>query len=335
MTALVIDNVQQALDLLREAKSPNFEADLTSITFGDDFRITFRLPRGYHSEIPSQFLDAFQKESQKLLRVAALIENGRADVRSLTKEQLERYKFTVTVSEGSSQLRDNAADLIQNILVEALKKMDGKQAMITILGLSVIVCTTWGFTSYLENRKQVRLEEVASTERRAAVEAITASDAQHAETYRMVIETMAQSGDVGARAASAADEIQSGRLRAAAQTNETEVGDVLITQEEARELRAGTRRTPTTARVVKEMRVIDVNTADSVTTSIVLEDVATGDQWKVAYSDRMLGERLNPVVFEALRGRGTAMFTLRQKEVEDEIVSIEILDASPLEDDQG
>lgn len=264
-----------------------------------------------------------------------MIENGNADIKSLTSEQLEKYEFKVKVTKGSSGLEDNLPDILRNMATEAFGKMNGVEAAVTILGLAVIVACGWGFLSYLQNRKETRLEEIRSHERLRAIESFNATSTENAEIYRKTLEIMRNTGQIPRRAADAAETIQSSRLRALAQTNQTEIDNVLVLKTEAKELRSGSRRKSVTSTITKEMKVTDVNVADPANTTIILENLASGEQTKVTYRDRFIGDLKSGIVHRALQTRGSAIFTLRIKEIEDEVVSTEILDVLPSTEQEG
>lgn len=303
------------------------EAEMPTFEFGKDFDLVVRLPVGYHTEIPAQFLDAYHKESQRILRLIALILNGRADIKTLTIEQLEKYRFSVQVTEGSSEFVDNAKEVLGAALKEAFSRMSGRQAVIAILGTVAIISTAWGWSSYVAAKKDTRLAEIEQQGRRDIIEGMQAGQEAHATSLSEIVGIMRGAGDVGRHAADSAEAVQADRLRAAAQTNVTEVGGLPITREEARELRSTSRRQAEVVTIEKEMRVVDVNTADMANTSLVLEDIATGEQSKVIYSDRILGAIVGDVAVEALRSRSTALFTLKERRLEGDVVSVEIVSA--------
>ncbi|UWQ41620.1 hypothetical protein K3718_00600 [Leisingera aquaemixtae] len=342
ITFETVDNILDVLRSFQRGEVPTFlpdperdisEAEAPTIKFGEAFNLIVRLPEGYSKEMPAQFLDAYHKESQRILRLIALILNGRADIKTLTADQLERYRFSVQVNEGSSEFLDNAKEVLGQALKEAMSNMSGRQTVISILGTVAIISTAWGWTTYINSKKEVRLAEIEQQERRDVIEGMQTGQTTLTDGLAEIIEIMRGAGEIGRHAADTAEAVQDDRLRAAAQTNVTEIGGLPITRDEARELRSTSRRRAEIVTIEKEMRVVDVNTADMANTSLVLEDIATGEQSKVSYSDRVLGAIVGDVAVEALRNRSTALFTLRERLLEGEIVSVEIVSARPMEDD--
>jgi len=342
MSAVVeFESIENVLDFLRntergeglyylsDAEAEAAEGLAPTFVFGDAFNLVVRLPVGYNKEMPAQFLDAYYKESQRILRLIALILNGRADIKTLNAEQLEKYRFSVQVDEGSSEFVDNAKDVLARALTEAFSKMSGDQAVIAILGAVAIISTAWGWSSYIAYRKETRLAETERQGRRDILEGVQAGQEAQAAAISEIVSIMRDAGPIGRHAADAAEAVQADRLRAAAQTNLTEVGGLSITRDEARELRATSRRQAELVTIEREMRVVDVNTSDMANTSLVLEDIVSGEQSKVVYSDRILGAIVGDVAVDALRHRSTAYFTLRERRLEGEVVSVEIVSARP------
>lgn len=325
VSVLVVNTVEDAIEIIA-ASIDEEDFDYTAIEFGPEFGLKFRVLDESHSEIPAQFIDSYYREYQQIFRIIALIENGNADIKSLTSEQLEKYDFRVKVTDGSSGLEGNLPDLLTKLATEALGKMNGVEAVVTILGLAAIAACGWGFRSFLQHRRDSRIAEISSHERLRTIEAFNAASAESAAAYIKMIETMRATGDIPKRAADAAETIQSSRLRALAQTSQTEVDNILVLRDEARELRSGPRRKSVSSTITKEMKVIDVNTSDPANTTIILEDLASGDQSKVTFRDRVIGDLKIGIVHKALQMRGSATFTLKIKEIEDEVVSTEILD---------
>lgn len=328
MAEILLDNADDAIAFL-EAVDDQSAEEVDSIEFGSGFGITVRLLADYHSEVPAQYLDAYHRQKRVIYQLVALIENGTADTKSLTAAQLEEYRYSVAVGEGSSVLKDNLPELLEKLFLEAVKKMSGDQVVFVIVGLAVIAACGYGWRVFLENRKEQRLEELAAGERRDAISTFTASSQAQVDKLAGVMEKMIEAGALGHKAVEVADEINSAQLRAAAQTEEVSVEGVLLDKGLAKELRGRSRRRAEEYKITKEMRVLDVNTADPNQTLVVIEDIESGEQHKVAFADRVVGLTKLEVVHEALRRRSTAVFRLSMKALdEDDHRVLSVLDVS-------
>lgn len=331
MAVFHFENEQDLIDLIERIHGGE-EVAVEGLSFSKNLHSETRLPLGYNSEIPASFIDAYYKNQQSLLRIIALVQNGSSDIKTLTVAQQEEFQFKVKVEKGSSQFSDNALELLEKLGMEAVGNMTGDQTLIAILGLALLGFSGWGIRAYLQYRKEIRLEEIASGDRKSMLETFQVASTEHSKAYQKIVEIMSQQGAVGEKAADAADRINSNKLRAASLVNETEFDEVHISREEARELRSGSRRKASTKIISQEMRVVDVNTSDPDRTTIVLEDVSSEDQLKVTYHDRVIEGAKSKLVYKALENRETAIFKLSIKFIEGDVISTEIIDVSEVEE---
>lgn len=327
---LKIETLEEAREIFfKVAAGTDTEVNFDGIEFGEYFHLEFHLP-SYSSEMPRQFIQSYHSNYKRLYQLVALIENGRADIKTLTKEQQKRYEFSVRVTEGSSNLEDNGSEILAGALREAFKKMSSRQAVLVILGSVLLGCTAWGAVTYIEAQKDVRLAEITSQEREATIQSITAAQATDVATMREIVSIMQASGEVGRSAVAAVNDIQDGRLRAMSETDVTEIGGVTITQEQAKELRSTARKRSIEVTVKQEMRVVDVNTSDDANIVVTLEDPETGEQTKLSYSERLNGTLWNAQVFEALQNRTMILVSLRGKMLDDQLNFTEITGVEPV-----
>ena len=211
MAILEINTVEDAL-LYFSGETP-LPDDIENISVGGGLGLTIRLPHGYHSDVPGPYIDAYFRKQQSIYRIVALISNGSSDIKTLNQDQIEEYQFKLHVEEGSSRLEDNAVELLTRLLAEAVTKMSPDQVFYSIVGFLILVGTGWGFRAYLTHRKEIRLEEISSEERRHTVEAMSLGSTEQAELFRAVINKMDGSGEIGKKAASASDAVLSRALR--------------------------------------------------------------------------------------------------------------------------
>ncbi|NKX40846.1 hypothetical protein HGG71_05105 [Rhodobacteraceae bacterium R_SAG2] len=330
MNALRIDTVVDALDTIAAYEGTDY-FDYDQIEFGDAFGLDVYLPKGFDSELPWQYLDAYYNQRRELFRLVAMAENGSSDAKTLTSAQLARYDYRVKVEKGSSQIQDNLASILEKVLTEAAKNMTGEQVVLTIVGLAVVAGCSWGFQAYTQRRKEERLEEIQAEERRATIKDFNAASTDQVAAFTQVLEKMSEAGGPATVAAKTAEAIVESQLKAASQTNFSVIGGVELDKEIARELRAKPRRRAEVKRITKEMRVVDVNTADPIQSIIILEDLETELQSKISFSDRVVDAVFVDIVHDALRKRGTAIFRLEVKETQDDmrIVNIVSVEAAP------
>lgn len=327
MAEIEAQSVDEAMGLIMRAiKGEDFDL-FGGVSLGQWASTHVRLPAGYNSEINSPFLGAYSEIQDEVYRLVALSTGGTSDIRTLSQEQLDKYQLRVKVGKGSSVFSDNLPDILEKLAVQLAGKMTGTEAVVVILGLALLAASTYGVKVFLEARKEVKLEEVRTSERTRAIEALEFASKVQMEQAETIREAMRTTSEVSQRALLVADRSQEEILKAASKTNETVVGgDVHLTREEARILTSSPRKRSSRKIVEQEMKVVDVNTADAFHTTVVLEDPVTEKQFKVTFRDAILEERAREKVIGALANRGNSWFRLTAKEVDGEIVSYEIND---------
>ncbi|OWV44229.1 hypothetical protein [Mameliella alba] len=322
MSTLFIEDEEQALVELKKIEGSQ-QLEFDAIEFSDKFSLSVYLPVGFDSEMPAAYLESYHNQHKDLLRLLAYIENGSSDIKTLTADQQARHAYKVSVKGGSSQLSDNIVSVLAEALKSAAGKMTGEQVLYSIIGVALIAGCSWGWKAWLESRKEERLQEIQAQERRLAVESLTASSTQQVERLSEVMEKMASMGGAPAKALEAAEKINASYLKAASQTERSVIGEVEIDRDTAKELRAKPRRKSEPRRITKEMRVVDVNTADVSQSVITLEDLEDSTQSRVTFSDRLVDATQVDLVHEALRTRGTAVFRLEVREADDGEIRVE------------
>lgn len=325
MSEVAVENVETALDLFFRAVGGEVFEDLDGFNMGEWASTHVRLPSGYHSEISSPFLDAYSEIQDEIYRLVALVKSGNADIRSLSQEEVEQFELRVKVEAGSSVFEDNIPQLLEKLATELVGKMDGSQTVIVIMGLGLLVAASYGARVFLESRKEIKIAELQTSERTRAIEALEFANRTEMEQAATIREAMKNSNEVAQRALAVAERTQDELVKAASRTNETEIGESHLTRQEARILTSSTRRRRNKRIVEQEMRVVDVNTADALHTTVIIEDPETSRQFKVTFRDAIIEEDEKENVFLALRQREPVWLRLSEKYSDDEVLGYEII----------
>jgi hypothetical protein len=324
MVALVVGTAESAFDLFKAAISGELDtSNIDGIEFGDWVNPRIHLPTG-HSEITPPFMEAFVTSQTAIYRLVAEIKYGDGDVRHLTPDDLEAFQVKVQVTDGSSNFKEEIGKALENIGMKAVDKLSPNQIIGIVLGLALLTSGTMGFSTYLEHRKSVRVEELHSVERQQAMSTLQFANKEQADTARAVIDILKQQGGVSARAVQTAADSNAAKLKAATTVPEVEVSGIHLTQGEAKELRATARRRSNRMIVEREMRVIQINTSEEARTTVAVEEVGTGNQYRVTFGDLLIEDRDLEKLFESLRNRDNIWLRLDVKEVGGEIRTVEI-----------
>ncbi|ATC32508.1 hypothetical protein CA606_09190 [Caulobacter vibrioides] len=325
MAVVEILSLEQAFKVFAQATAGEFdEVEIEGIVAGDWANPDVHIDVG-HSEIAAPFMEAFVTSQDAIYKLVAAIKYGAADIRHLTNEDQEAFLVQVRVSEGSSQYLERIGEVLERLGLEAVGKLTPGQIVALVAGGLILWSGVAGWTQYLDTRKEVRLAEISSEERKASIAALDFANRQQAETTRLVIATMRETGGPLEQVVESADEAHGALLKAASTVPNTTVNGVSISRDEARELRKSARRVAIQQIVEREMKVIDINTSDPAHTSVVVEGVGDRTQYKLQFRDRMIQERDQASLFQSLRERRSIWLRLEVKAVGTDVRSVEIL----------
>lgn len=322
---LEVSSAKEALSILFERLSEFDGEEISRVTLLPWASTRVKIGGDFHSELNGPFLEAYAHIDDEMLRLFALVRHGSADIRLLKQEEIDDISFRVKVEDGSSEVSDNLWKLAEKLSTELVGKMTGTELIITILGLALIGGTAWGVTGYLEGRKETRLEEIKSDERKEFIAAQRYASEMQKEQFDSLVGLMSEQNLITQRALDAAFKTNDNLLKATSQTDNVELYGNPISRLEARELRSVSRRITTSKIVEQLMRVVDVNTADPTATSVIVEDPNTGKQNRIKFRDRAMDANGRSALLRTLDQRGTAWFRLSVREVEDETTAMEIL----------
>jgi hypothetical protein len=329
LAIIEIQSLDQAFSVFNRAIAGEFDdVEIEGLSVGDWVNPAVHVDVG-HSEITPPFMEAFVTSQDALYKLVALVKYGAADIRHLTNEDERQFQIQVKVTEGSSNFFEQIADAITKIGEAAVGKLSSGQIVALLAGTVIVMSGGAGWTNYLEHKKEIRIEEIASEERKAALDAVSYANKEQAATTRLVIEEMRQRGGPFEQAVESADESHAALLKAASTVSGVSVNGTHISQDEARELRKTPRRAAVQQIIEREMKVIDINTSDPAHTSIVVEGLGDRVQYKLQFRDRLIQERDLETLFNSLRSRGSVWLRLEVKMVGSDPRSVEILGVVP------
>ncbi len=192
--------------------------------------------------ITPPFMEAFLVLQKQIHQLAAVAKTGLSDVGQLTDAERNELLLNVVVTGGSSKYVAELKEPLERLLKQMIGKMTGKQISIVIVCLGTLVAAPWAFMAWLDQTKEVKLEELKSKDHIAALEAIKFANAEQSKAFNRVIDILKEQGDVGKRALEVVNQTNDAMLKAAASSSKTKINEVEITAAEAELLRTPTRR---------------------------------------------------------------------------------------------
>lgn len=269
-------------------------------------------------------MEAFLELQRNVYQMVALAKYGNADIRHLSSADREEFELQVVVRPGSSDQSVDLTDVISKLGTEIIGHMDARDIVIVMLGAGLLWAGTAAWRAYLNARKEVRLAEVASEDKRRHLEAMEFASQQETERMKALVSVMGETY-VGSRVLVASDNIHDGLLKAAASAPAASILSQEVTTRDAQELRASPRRRATLRIIEQEMKVVDVNTANPMLMSVVLSDPVTDEQMSTSFGDAILSDNGRKALFMALENRTAVWVRMKVKDLEGEIQPVEIL----------
>lgn len=179
----VIRSAEEAWALLRHAQSGGDLPDNLSLRFDGwpsfDMRVN---GRDWHGTVPSRVMAPLLDVQRDLYRVYANVCYGDSNLRRLKDEERELLELVIKVNEGSSDYKAPLWEQMTELGKEAIKKMDSRDVVITVLGLAVVFGGVEITKAWLASRQQERqLEQSVELSKQETERLKIFSEAVHAK----------------------------------------------------------------------------------------------------------------------------------------------------------
>lgn len=128
----------------------------------------------YHSSVTGTLARGLWEYQQEIYRAIAHTLYGSADIRKLTKTQLQEYNIVIDVEDGCSKLIAHTKDILA-YLKEGINTMESKHRLIFYVAVPLILTTGIGLTTVLYHdtttRGRVELEQEKTAQMQVVKEA--------------------------------------------------------------------------------------------------------------------------------------------------------------------
>lgn len=194
------------------------------------------------SAITPPFMEAFLVLQKQIYQLAAVAKTGFADVAQLNDAERDELLLNVVVTGGSSNYVTELKKPLESLLKRMVGKMTGKQIAIVTVCLGTLIASPWAFKAWLDQTKEIKIEELKSKEHLASLDAIHFATEEERKTLNRVLEILENQGEVGKRALEVVSQTNDALLRAAASNPKTIINHVEVTSTEAELLRTPARK---------------------------------------------------------------------------------------------
>lgn len=304
----------------------DFDEEFEKVELGDWAAVRVYLPQAdIHSAITPPYMEAFLSIQKQIYQLAALTTVGIADTGQLTDAEKRELQLNVVVSGGSSNLESKLQEPLLALLKKMIGKLSGKQAAIVIISVAAIAGTGWGVSAWLDQTRQIKIEELKSKDHQAALSALEYSTKEQSEAFRKVISILEKQGSIGQRAVDAITQTNEALLKAASSTPKSLINQVEITKQEADLLRTPSRKKAEPKVIQQRIKVVDINTADPYDLQVVLVDPSRNAQYRVRLKDDLFAGENRKALFAALESRDLIWAEIVMREAEGEVKSVQLL----------
>lgn len=251
----------------------------------------------------------------------ALAKYGVPDVRKLTKEELDALEIEVTVEQGSSIVEINIDGFLTKLTQELVGKMNATEIMFTVLGAAVI----WGgvtvFKRFLDNRKDIRLAEIAKDGEKEHLRTMQIMSEQETKRLRVISEMIAEKPLLDNMDRMSYD-AKTQMVKSFVRSDNAQIDGVTIDSEMAKELVTNARRRSSEMRIDGIYRIEEVNNTDPESFKVKVRRVDTDQRLTCVVQDVFLDESGNKEALQRAEWeRKPVHLSINAKHVDGDIVS--------------
>lgn len=194
MHSITIDSKEAAIETLRGAiKAYAGSQEFDSIKFEGWPKLTIHLTgRDFHQTITTSVMKRLIDLQSQLNQAYCLIVNGNSSTSNMTLDERAMLELVVSVDGGSSLFNVDLEETLNRIVTEGVKKMSGAQIASVILGVAVIFGTEAGISSFLDDRKEIRMAEIKAEEQKDLLSTMSSINQDQQETYREAVGAIRQ-----------------------------------------------------------------------------------------------------------------------------------------------
>lgn len=279
----------------------------------------------FNRSLTPSVMKGFVEMQAQINKSYALAKYGVPDVRKLTKEELDALEIEVTVEQGSSIVEINIDGFLTKLTQELVGKMNATEIMFTVLGAAVI----WGgvtvFKRFLDNRKDIRLAEIAKDGEKEHLRTMQIMSEQETKRLRVISEMIAEKPLLDNMDRMSYD-AKTQMVKSFVRSDNAQIDGVTIDSEMAKELVTNARRRSSEMRIDGIYRIEEVNNTDPESFKVKVRRVDTDQRLTCVVQDVFLDESGNKEALQRAEWeRKPVHLSINAKHVDGDIKSAVIL----------
>lgn len=112
--------------------------------------------KDFYSSVPTRMMPVLLDAQREVNRLYARAIFGEDNLRRMTSEDRERTELVVKVKPGSSEYETNLQDVLTEIALRSVDKMDSIHLLILLLGSAVIFGSVIGWKAWLKTKEKIK-----------------------------------------------------------------------------------------------------------------------------------------------------------------------------------
>jgi len=289
---------------------------------------------GFDSTITPPLMKAFIELQSNLYRSYAIARYNTPKVTVLNAQEKEALQIRVKVEAGSSLFSVNLQDLLENLGKELIGKMDAKSILMMVLGVAAIWGGQSAYSSYLNNRVEIRKIESQSEEKQLLLKAQEIRLEEHkvseqAETERMqtmaaLIKAQPKMDTIKAYA----DDTRTELFKRSSDADEVEIQGMRMDGETAAELVKNARSKSEEIRLDGMYRILNVDSSNPDEFKVRIRSQESGDEFIAKVQDGTMDRRYLDAIQNGEWSRRPVRLQINAKSVKDEIKNAVVMRAT-------
>lgn len=300
------------------------------IQLGEWIKSSLYIPNGrYNSSLNTYMMKGWIDAQSAIYRSYALVAHGEANGRLLTDAEKEELELIVTVNGGSSDQEADLWEVITEVLVGAVDKMDPTTLAIVIVALALIWAGQTVWRTWLNNRKEERLAETSNNtviKALEAIETVSKSDQRRDELLKQAIERQPVLQDLKEQA----DDARHSLVHHASKTDAV-VNGISLPSGASSALTTSSRTSSTEVRKDGTYYVQKVDTTVPDGFRVYVEDMNSGETFAASVQEVMSSEEDRKVIQEAEWSKSPVSLQVNARMKKNTVIEAIILRANKYE----
>ena len=259
-------------------------------------------------------MHGFIEFQKAIYRSYALARYNSVNINKLSKEERDELELQIKVEEGSSLFGVDFQAAVEKFMDNVSNKLSKKDVMIIALVLSTGYFGTSSYKTYLEERRQIRQQELKSEEHMALIENLRFASEEETKRTKLITELAKQNSHVS-NIQTYAHNAQTSLVKALRKSDTAEIAGVSIEGEVAAELVKNARKTSHVVRLDGTYRVLVVDSSNPDVFKIKVRDKTTKGEFIAIVQDETLDNKYKKLIQKAEWSKESVDLTINAKEV--------------------